>query len=150
MIVVIDRDTDGAACGRLRAMGKIVLEPPTHGNAGREGRCTQEFHACLLAAWYLVVARRAVQGGGLFAGVVFVRGGPLTMDSGAPLRGPWESKKCRAAHARLRGLLAAEFRADAYVLFPNVGRGRAAAALNARYWSVYRGLHACGARTFVI
>ena len=129
MSVVVDGDTDGSACGRLRAMGNFVLEPPTHGGA------------CLLAAWYLVIARRAARGGGLFAGVVFVRGGPLTARAAAAPRGPRA-----AAHAHLRGLLAAEFRAGAFVLFD----GGADPAENSRLWTVYRGLRARGERVFVI
>lgn len=129
MIVVLDGDTNGAACGRLRDMGNFVLEPPTCGGA------------CLLAAWYLIVARRAARGDGLFAGVVFVRGGPLTARSSAAPRGPRA-----AAHAHLRGLLAAEFRAGAFVLFD----GGPDPAENSRLWSVYRGLCARGERVFVI
>ena len=163
MLVVVDGDTRGVMCARLRGMGNVVLEPPVYANRGSRGAkgagASSEFHDCLLAAWYLIVGRRAAAGGGLFVGTVFVRGGPRTVGISAPVRARWRSCQFGTAYARLQRLLATEFRADAYVLFSMDGPARAldgsmllaeARDLNARYWSTYQWLRASGARTFVI
>ena len=160
MLVVVDGDARGALCSRLRGMGHTVLEPPCYANRGGEaGEAMSEFHVCLVAAWYLIVGRRASSGTGLFVNSVFVAGGPRTIGISAPVRVCWRSRQYEMAYARLQKKLSAEFCADAYVLVSMPAKDRAcemalplelARSMNTRYWTLYRRLRLSGVRTFVI